>query len=389
MITIKKDISDRLHLVDEGVEYPNEDDNFLTNRVYIRESEEDNKFEAAVLDRTIIDRLLKCRFSDFSQEIKRITLYANYQLIPSVKEISMPVSIYKDDTEQAFLAVSFLFSPEDWKYLWSIREYQIEFKQIFERENLPGIFWTPEEANQLSTLLSPATNIGVSFIVKNTDTIIETEAHEHAAILSHLHELTKTSLLAKLSSESVVMQFDFPEEVRVPCEQYLLYFVQFLKDLGVEATADLQHEAGQVMFAVTPTNKDEALDKIHIALKTYLQLASSPFDSSSDPEDEIAIQRCLASIDYLKSQLRLSYMMVRTQEATIQAQEATIVRQQRALTGQVLLDSLKDVTPHSKAHDEEEVIDGILTLGQYDNKGLKVNLAEIYRRLKQLFKNKE
>jgi hypothetical protein len=33
--------------------------------------------------------------------------------------------------------------------------------------------------------------------------------------------------------------FDFPEPVKVPCQQYLLYFVQFLKDVGVEATAEL------------------------------------------------------------------------------------------------------------------------------------------------------
>ena len=48
--------------------------------------------------------------------------------------------------------------------------------------------------------------------------------------------------------------FEFPDAVRVPCEQYLLYFAQFLRDLGVEASSELRHEVGMVLFSVTPTD---------------------------------------------------------------------------------------------------------------------------------------
>jgi hypothetical protein len=182
------------------------------------------------------------------------------------------------------------------------------------------------------------------------------------------------------------MQFDFPEEVRTPCEQYLIYFVQFLKDLGVEATADIQHKAGKVLFAVTPTDKNQALDKIRAALETYLRLASSPVGSSSDPEDEMAVQRLLANLDHLKSQLRLSYMMVRTQEITIQAQQYTIASQHRTMSGQILLDSLKDVTPKSKEDDTEEILRGMLEITKYKGKGFSVNFPEIFRQLRERFK---
>src|SRR5207248_1798988 len=82
--------------------------------------------------------------------------------------------------------------------------------------------------------------------------------------------------LAGQRANSVVMSFDFPEEIKVPCEQYLIYFAQFLKDLGVEANTSLTHEAGQVLYTVTPINKHQALDKIYQALNVYLHLSSSP-----------------------------------------------------------------------------------------------------------------
>lgn len=205
--------------------------------------------------------------------------------------------------------------------------------------------------------------------------------------MRRVHSKAIAALLLNQRSKSVVETFDFPEAVRIPCEQYLLYFVDFLKGLGVEATADIKHEAGQVLFSVTPANKDEALDKIHTALRAYLQLASSPIDGSPDPENEMAIQGLLANIDHLKSQLRLSYMMVRAQETTIRAQQVTISNQQRILSGEVLLDSLNASAP--KPEDKEEVIDGILALGKYEDKGVPVNLGEVYRRLKQLFKKGE
>jgi hypothetical protein len=55
-------------------------------------------------------------------------------------------------------------------------------------------------------------------------------------------------LQTRLGADSITTAFDFPDEVKVPCEQYLVYFVQFLRDIGVEATSDLQHYAGRVLF---------------------------------------------------------------------------------------------------------------------------------------------
>jgi CheY-like chemotaxis protein len=185
--------------------------------------------------------------------------------------------------------------------------------------------------------------------------------------------------------DSVAVLFDFPEEVRVPCEQYLLYFGQFLRDLGVQATSDLSHEAGQVLFTVTPTDPRTALDKVHAALDVYLRLPTSPV---SDPtHNEIAVQRLEASVLRLQSDVRLASAELQAKNATIEAQQLIIQTQKGLLSGEIVFNSMKDVTP--KVEDKEELLGGIVILTTYEEKGVKVNLAEVYRKLKGLFKDKE
>lgn len=187
------------------------------------------------------------------------------------------------------------------------------------------------------------------------------------------------------SDDSVAVVFDFPEEVRVTCEQYLLYFGQFLRDLGVPATSDLSHEAGQVLFTVKPTDPRTALDKVRAALEVYLRLPTSPVGDAT--HNEIAVQRLEASVLRLQSDLRLASAELQAKNMTIEAQQLIIQTQKGLLSGESVFNSMKDVTP--KADDKEDLIGGIVALTTYREKGVEVNLAELYRKLKGLFKNKD
>jgi hypothetical protein len=157
----------------------------------------------------------------------------------------------------------------------------------------------------------------------------------------------------------------------------------------LEATAELRHEAEQVLFAVTPTNKEEALDKIRAALETYLQLPANPMSDALNIEQEIAVQRLAANIDHLKGQLRLAHAMIQAKDATIQAHQLTIRQQQHLLSGEIIIESMKNVTPKPEERDKEDVLGGIAEITRYQGKGFNVNLPEIYRRLRRLFNKEE
>jgi hypothetical protein len=199
--------------------------------------------------------------------------------------------------------------------------------------------------------------------------------------LRQLADVASKILKARVEEGSLVVSFDFPPQVKVPCEQYLLYFVQFLQDLGVDATSHLEDQAGQVLFSVTPSNEKDALDKIRDALDMYLRFPSSPI-SNSDSQP-IAIQRLESNILHLRGALKLAAAELQAKDATIQTQQLTIDIQKGLLSGEILMDSMKNVTP--KAEDKEPLLGGVVALATLKGKGLEVNLGELFRKLKKKF----
>ncbi|MGZ5445107.1 MAG: hypothetical protein ACXW5U_24970 [Thermoanaerobaculia bacterium] len=177
-------------------------------------------------------------------------------------------------------------------------------------------------------------------------------------------------------SDAVIVEFRFPPAVKVACEQYLLYFAEFLADLGIAASAELREHAGAVIFSVTPTNSREALSHIREALDLYLQL---PTTNVGSDEHDPSSDKLLANIYHLRSQLMLARAVIQTQQATIRAQETTIDLQRRILTPE-------RITAGNQSVPREEFLGGTLALTRYEGKGFEVNLPAIFRRLREMFK---
>lgn len=219
---------------------------------------------------------------------------------------------------------------------------------------------------------------------------LESEIDRFSKILSELVGEAERMLTSRLRQNSIVLYFDFPEQARSPCQQYLLYFVEFLRDLGVEASAELRQEAGQVLFAVTPKDATEALSNIRIALETYLELASSPIRDTSQPGTAIEAQKLAANIHHLKGQLMLASAVLQARDVMLEAKDATIQAQRvtidRLLTGDVFIDSLRNISPRKPEEDKEELLDGIVAIKKYEGKGFEVDLPEIFRRLGAMFR---
>jgi hypothetical protein len=186
------------------------------------------------------------------------------------------------------------------------------------------------------------------------------------------------------AANSLTIAFDFPPEIKVACEQYLVYFVQFLSDLGIDADSELKQEANKVLFSVTATDPKQALEVISDALAIYLQLPSAP-DFYRAQEAEIAIAQLSANVLHLRSQLMLT-------QATIQAKDATIAAKQDHIEG---LQSRLDLTTFIPApvlrqttspSDTESVIKDLVSVKEYEFKFLRVNVPEILRMLKRRFR---
>ncbi len=141
----------------------------------------------------------------------------------------------------------------------------------------------------------------------NKDLTIKEQIYNFARILNDANKESFKKLETKKVNS--IREFDFPMEVRTSCEQYLMYFADFLREIGVTAVTNIQHDkAGKTLFGVKPNNPKIALDAIREALEIYLELPMSPLVN----EVEISDTRMLslrAEINTLKS--RLDYAQIR------------------------------------------------------------------------------
>lgn len=322
-------------------------------------------------------RLMAYRLSDFPQEVPELS----FLFRPDWSELIGRVTIYRDLSQQDIqIGLAFSFDMDNWKSPYGISEFGTAFEEVVEETKCTIIQWMFDDEIM-------AGGFEVRVQIPEPQEFLEIEVLRVSDVVRELNERVETLLASRSGSDSVVMYFDFPEQVRVPCEQYLLYFVQFLRDLGIEATAELQQDGGQVQFAVTPTDVNDTLDKISIALDVFLRLPANP-NSDSSADDEIAIQRLSANIHHLKGQLALSRAEIQANEKTIQAQQHIFASHQRLLdaqlSGEIIINSAMTGTPHEAKKDNKELLQGALAITKYKGKGFDLDLAEIFRRLRKL-----
>jgi hypothetical protein len=289
----------------------------------------------------------------------------------------------------------------NWKNLWTPNEYAEEFARQAEGR-------CPEELSVLSTLsisnkqpmgqfhrlyvLRQVYQAGIvlSFALKDLYRTLESIPHMFEDVLADVHKATIDSLLEKRKVAEVVAEFRFPKEVAVPCEQYLMYFIQFLQDLGIAASAQLEHNAGRVLFSVRPVSREVALDKIREALSIYLQIPMHPLvQNGMASVGDVQTQQLIANVHHLQGQLVLANAIIQTKDAAIYAHMVTIAQQNKALDAEILSKSLVELEGYKKENlDKEELFGGLFAVTKYRGKGYEINIPQIFRYLRELFSNK-
>ena len=174
--------------------------------------------------------------------------------------------------------------------------------------------------------------------------------------------------------------FNFPLELKVACTQYLVYFAQFLIDLGIEVQTEIKDTPQGTFFSVIPQNKKDAIGNIKQLLNDFINAPGfDQFDIEISYQHNVAAIQWQANILHLKSQISFANTQIQMKDAIIQMKEATI----NSLNLSNYQLSEKIATGNKK--DEEQIIDGILSVTSVEKFGGKLNLAELYRRLKRRF----
>ncbi|WP_046757660.1 hypothetical protein [Kordia jejudonensis] len=182
--------------------------------------------------------------------------------------------------------------------------------------------------------------------------------------------------LENVNASNLKNTFTFPPEIQSSCEQYLIYFATFLKDIGINAETNIESKAHETLFTVIPKDEEEALDKIKEALQMYLSLPESPeFESVASEFQDVGVQQLASQVLFLKSQLMLANSAIQMKDATIKSLNMTNYQQN------VVIESHQ-----TKKENEEELVGDFIKTNEIKVPGFTFNLPELLRQIKRKFK---
>jgi len=217
------------------------------------------------------------------------------------------------------------FNLRKWTFSFGFEQYFVEFSRLFGLD----IFKLESKIYDEDIVYI---ELRYSIQSKNTKFLYA----EKIDLLSELVKLTEllkqyhnsaVSRLLIYHNEEIMAVFEFPEEIKISCEQYLVYFAQFLKDSGLKATSELKEADGKTLFSITPKDDVDALDKIREALAVYLNLPSSPIDY----DDSFESMRLKQQVESLQYAQRMAVREIRTSEKELQLAQTIIKHQDKII----------------------------------------------------------
>jgi len=280
-----------------------------------------------------------------------------------------------DPLDNSTPVIQFFFDVDwaNWFEPWTINEYAQQLEEFVNGKNVKGLRYSDVR------LEKRLKGFEITCEIRSVNSIIGQEVDYWSDMIRIIVIEAETALAAQAATNAFVTRFAFPPIIKNSCEQYLLYFVQFLSDIGIEAEANINHQAQDVLFSVIPKDKDQALSTIQDALTAYLSIPSSPtFATDVALSNDIAVKQLEANVYHLKGQIVIAQAVLQAKDATIDALQLINFQQKQML-------DVARPNDESAQSQNESVMDGIVQITPYEGKGFIVDLPKLIRRLKRSF----
>ncbi|MBM4841820.1 hypothetical protein HYO55_22325 [Vibrio parahaemolyticus] len=324
-------------------------------RVYIR----DDSLKQELLDVNLEDIFEQCFYIELDSNIE--SNLSGHRRIDLEIEIDKETGVIdaKYDIHLEF---------EEWKENFSIVALSNELSSLSESTLNYSLEYYRSDEDYVSN--------GFGFQVKNVDpsSSILAFLQETSGVVTSLFLNAKKNLLSK--GDKVLIELNLEPEIRTPCEQYLMYFTQFLQDLGVQAKGEITHSEDITLFSVTPDSKEHALSVIANCLAAYLSLPSE-FEKhrSSLVQQDVALMQLEANIMHLKSQLMLANSIIEAKDTSIQNLKLS---HKQYLIG----------APVSSDERTESLIGEVVKVKEYEGKLISIDTPRLLRNLKRILGRK-
>jgi hypothetical protein len=124
----------------------------------------------------------------------------------------------------------------------------------------------------------------------------------------------------EVRSDVFSKSFDFPPEYKNICSQYLTWFGEFLKNLGVEADVYTEANDRQTSLIVSPKDAPELLGEIE---KLFYQYLALPYAELLPPQRKMSIPEQHA-FTAIKQQVQFMEMQIQSKDSLLLNSNATI-----------------------------------------------------------------
>ncbi|RBL92377.1 hypothetical protein [Chitinophaga flava] len=312
---------------------------------------------------------LASHFNDFFIE-KAVDVDSGKQTVSYYIYLGETV-IRKTPLKNLHISIDFDFEASLWAKPWSVLDFSSVFASVLEKLKTKYCYYQSDTDD-------PFDGFGIKYDVEEKEMNLGICLAEMTETMQSAWNKTEEILQSKLDKDKLITYFHFPSSVKTACKQYLIYFTQFLSDLGIEAETEIEEKGGTTMLKVIPENKEEALSQIREALAVYLAIpGSQEFDELSGNMYDISLAQLRANVLHLKSQWEMAKALLQMKDATIGQLQLCNYQYKQLLDGHAM-------TP--KTAEEEDLIEGVLTVTKYKGDAFTINLPEILRKIKRKLK---
>lgn len=297
------------------------------------------------------------KIADLLEEVDEIEIPLEREYAPKTIEVndSANVSIKKDGKE-CTISVEFQYDYEYWSKGYSVPDIVNKLKEV-NRKNNHILFSLNDSETTLNGFI-------FSKVIQNTDIILKDEIKNLTMELQATFQEAVESF-EYYNKDSIYFEFDIDKPMQVASKQYLMYFIQFLEDIGIEAESSMKDEPKKIMFEVIPKDKTVALDNIRKCLEIYLGLIDNKELELYQDYSNVAVMQLKANINHLNNQIMLANTIIEQKQVTID-----------------LLRSGKAIIPKEEKS-EISLLNGAVKIKEFQWKGLIVNPAQVINLLKR------
>ncbi|WP_064435426.1 hypothetical protein [Pseudoalteromonas neustonica] len=294
------------------------------------------------------------------------------------------------------IPLDFIYNKEDYTKIngasidLSITEYHLGFRVKHELQNWANYYSFKQFNLVFEKLLLEGPFKVTTYDYSEVDLDIEVDRLKYqnrimlldvTKALNHIENcsLEAHKILIEQSKDDVFIKiFEFPAEYKNICSQYLIWFGEFLQNLGIDANVSTNQRKNQTQLIVSPNECPELLTEIEKLFYQYLSLPYAellPPESNLTPQELHAYQAVKMQVQHLQTQVQLKDYVIASYQATNTSLMNKISEKDSEL---LLINSLKD-------ENKFEVFGGILAINKVQkigkNDNASIDLFKIYNKL--------